>query len=92
MVSAVPVGDGGAAGGSRSLSREPGISLALLQGTVELSEGAQTQEPWLGWSCTHSWGHDSVCALIAPISHGMEGKWLCSPIATSASSAEGSSG
>lgn len=81
MVSAVPMGDGDAVGGSRSLSREPGISLVR-------DSGAQCG------GCAHSWGHGSVCAPIAPASRGMEGKWLCSSTttSTSTSSAEGSSG
>lgn len=84
MVSAVPVW----VGGSRSLSLEPGIPLALLQGTLEPSTGAQTREPWLGWGCAHSRGHGADCALIAPISHGMEGKRLRSCTATSTCRAE----
>lgn len=54
-----PCGMGVLLGGSGSLSREPGISLALLQ--VEPSAGAQTQEPWLGWGLRSFLG--SRCCL-----------------------------
>lgn len=43
------------------MSHEPGISLALLQGTVEPQHRAQTQEPWLGWGLCSFLG--SWCCL-----------------------------
>lgn len=54
MVSAGPMRDGGAAGGSRSFSREPGISLALLQGTWSPERGHKRRSPAWAGGCAHS--------------------------------------
>lgn len=82
-----PYGDGGAAGASRSLSREPGIPLALLQGTVELSAGAQTQEPWLGWELHSSRGSELCVCTNCP-----NFPWDGEEMAVFIHGAEGSSG